>query len=124
MLTDLQRATEVEWDGEMIALEDEDLWSGWDEMIDWCAGWESLPEYVFATKPIITPKLYASDLVYQLIEEMGIEKDDEVKFGGVEELQQALDKFWEQNKDLGWRTIDYSRKIRVPGDILAEWANR
>ena len=67
------------------------------------------PTWVFTCREKAPPKLLASDLVETLAEEMFEDAGDH--FAGVEELQKALDIFWEVNKDVVTYIPNYNQVL-------------
>lgn len=120
----LDKAELVEWDGNPIAMLDY-FFRSWEDMVDtvMCEKWQSIPEYVFATKRCVIPYLDASDIVERIMEELEIDHDNEPKINGIAELQEALDAFREANKNINYFNIDIKHKVKVLQSVTDEVSN-
>jgi hypothetical protein len=70
------------------------------------------PEWVYVCTEELPCRLDVDDVCQTWIDNGYEDIDDSIQ--GKKELQEALNKFWEQNKQLVSYTPDYSKKIAVP----------
>lgn len=119
----LDKAEEIEWDGEMMLLSTELVNSrdGWyanpDEVLEELAEREThgdrfeRPVFVFASRKMVRG-LDLGHLLEQMCEDTFEDAGDSISDAAVKELQRHVDKFNEANA-ITYYEPDYSKKVRI-----------